>query len=143
SEKTAAALEASLKARISAHNYGLEKSPVILIWGANSAAEFEGTDLSGKSNVQFITVNRDLTIVDDARFAELKSMVVNNTLTIGNGASMGFNVGSATVTINGTVKANNHSVLAPETAKYTGAGTFYAANATVKWGAYNWTGKKY
>lgn len=141
-EMTAAALQESLKARISAHNYGT--SPVILIWGANSAAEFKGTDLSGKSNVQYIIVNRDLTIVDDARFADLKSMVVNNTLTIGNGAeSMGFNVGESIVTINGTVKANNHSVLAPETAKYTGAGTFYAANATVQWGAYNWTGKKY
>lgn len=142
-EKTAADLQKALKARISAHNYGIDKSPVILIWDANSPAEFKGTDLSGTANVQYITFDRDLTIIDSTRFFEAKSIIVNKILTLGNGTEMGFNVGSAVVTINGTVKANNHSVLAPETAKYTGAGTFYAANATVKWGEYNWTGNRY
>ena len=142
-EKTAVDLEKALKARISAHNYGIEKSPVLLIWDANSPAEFQGTQLSGTANVQYITFDRDLTINASTRFSEAKTVIVNKILTLGNGAEMGFNVGSAVVTINGTIKANNHSVLAPETAKYTGAGTFYAANATVKWGEYNWTGNRY
>lgn len=48
------------------------------------------------------------------------------------------------VASNGTLKANNHSVLAPETATYVGNGTIYGANATFKWQqGSTWTGNRY
>lgn len=138
-------LEAELKTRISSNNYG--KNPIILVWAANSPATFQGVDLSSKNaNVTNVVIDNDLTLVAATRMTEAEYITINagKTLTIGNGATTeGFNLGSAEVTINGTVKVNNHAVVAGA-AKYVGNGSIYNAGSSFAWTAgADWTGNVY
>ena len=99
-ETTATALQASLKARISSQNWGKGGSPIILVWGENSATTYAGT--MTEANVERIIVENNLTIVEkegtttvETKFDELNDydwtttpQPANKALWVVNGASL-------------------------------------------------------
>lgn len=99
-ETTATALQASLKARISSQNWGKGGSPIILVWGENSATTYAGT--MTEANVERIIVENNLTIVQkegtttvETKFDELNDydwtttpQPVNKALWVVSGASL-------------------------------------------------------
>ncbi|MBE6276362.1 MAG: hypothetical protein E7096_08505 [Bacteroides sp.] len=126
-ETTAKDLEAALKARISNNNYGI--NPVILIWGANSANTFYG--YVDHANVVDVTIDNKLTLTANTRFDDVQKFTVNNFLTVDNNVVL--NVKNAVVTVNGEIKACNHSSLKGSGATYVGNGTIYDSTATFEW----------
>lgn len=143
SETAAKNLAAALKTRISEQNYNV--NPIILVWAANSPANFAGTELDD-SNVNTVIINRDLTLTANTRFQDAEYVTINSLVTVGNGNSaLGFNCGAAEVTVNGSIKVNNHGGLSGA-ATYVGAGTIHmvGADSRLSWteGA-TWTGKLY
>lgn len=89
-EENASALESKLADIISEENYG--KNPVILCWGENSAAKFQGT-VDG-ANVTAVSISRDLTFTGKTQFSDLTEkdanafVVAKGTTTVANGASL-------------------------------------------------------
>lgn len=113
-EKTAVELVASLKARISSYNYGI--NPVKLTWAATSASEFVGQLRT--PNVTEVTINNSLLITKDednnkTSFPSVEDdkFVVNSNgfLTVDSYSSL--ELPNVCIKVDGTLKANNNSIL--------------------------------
>lgn len=119
-ETTATALDASLKARISSHNYG--RNPIIVIWGAESPAKFQGTV---SSNVERVVVLNKVVFGQDTKFSALNNVDMtqstNREFVIAKDATVTVeNYGKLTLgnkvygqqinaLVNGTLKVNNQA----------------------------------
>ena len=99
--------------------------------GANSANTFYG--YVDHANVVDVTINNKLTLTANTRFDDVQKFTVNNFLTVDNNVVL--NVKDAVVTVNGEIKACNHSSLKGSGATYVGNGTIYDSTATFEWTA--------
>ncbi len=163
-EKTAVAIEASLKTRISETNYKV--NPVIVVWGTNvidgtvSAGEFTGKLTA--ANVQRVIIENNLLMKGECKFAQLNNTytawdanensaeqaiwVKCTTWTFQNGSELDVPAPETSIFVssNSEVKINNRVELTPATVYGSGEITNDGSNTKIGWTAgTGWTGTWY